>query len=134
MKIFANTNIWKKLVIILTVIFSLSFVAPKQVEAGVGGELMRPVCSFLVGIGDGFMDVLHRFLIGQEHAAIKVNMHEGVGWMILRIVATIAVAAIVVVATVGVAGAVMGAIAAGGTVISSIVTSSRSCSSCRNCV
>ena len=110
MKIFANRSIWKKIVIFFSLILSIAFVEPKPVQAGIGGTLMEPVCDLLVGIGDGFMNVTHHVLIGQETTLIRVNLKDG-GWGIVRIVVTIlAVAAALAAAALLTAG---GAIAIG---------------------
>ncbi len=50
MKIFANKKIWKKIVIIFLIITAFSFTIPKPVEASIGGDLMKPICAFVVGV------------------------------------------------------------------------------------
>lgn len=84
MKIFANKNIWKKLVLILLIITIFSFGAPKTVQAdndedsgGIGGVLMKPICNILVGIGDGVVNVIHRFVVDQETTLIRVDLESG---------------------------------------------------------
>ena len=76
MKIFANKSIWKKIVIIFLLITSISFATPEPVQAGFGGELMEPICDLLVGLADGFMNVTHNILIGQETTIIRVNLND----------------------------------------------------------
>ena len=50
MKIFANKSIWKKLIILFLVINLFTFIAPKPVAAGIGGELANPIITFVVSI------------------------------------------------------------------------------------
>ena len=50
MRIFANKKIWKKIVILFLLITVFSFTIPKPVEASIGGELMKPICAFIVGV------------------------------------------------------------------------------------
>lgn len=75
MKIFANANIWKKLVIVFFAVLCLAFVVPKCVQAeddSIGGTLMKPICSFVVWLGDGVTNVLHKVLIKQDETIITV--------------------------------------------------------------
>ena len=75
MRIFANKSLWKKIVIIFLLIISVSFTTPKPVQAGWGGELMEPICDLLVGLADGFVNITHHILMGQETTLIKVNLN-----------------------------------------------------------
>ena len=90
MKIFANKNIWKKLVIIFILFSSITFFIPEPVQASVGGTLMEPICSSLIGIGDGIVNVLHKFIIKQEVSLIRVSDGSSWNWMKVAII-TIAV-------------------------------------------
>ncbi len=76
MKIFANKSMWKKIVIIFLLIISISFVAPKPAQASVGGELMKPVCDLLVGLGDGVVKIIHIGILGQDNTLLRIT---GVG-------------------------------------------------------
>ena len=88
MNIFANRSIWKKILIVFFMILTISCIKPKTVKAAsIGGELMEPICDFLVGFADGFMNASHHILIGQETTLIRVNLSDGV-WDILRIAVT----------------------------------------------
>ena len=107
MKFFANRNIWKKIVIVLSLIFSMSFVKPAPVNAGlkeVGGELMEPICDLLVWLGDGALSVAHSALVHQETTIIRVDLNDGFT-KIKRIIFTVgtflAILAAAVVITVG---------------------------------
>ena len=75
MKIFANNSLWKKIVIILLVIFSISFIEPIPVNAITGGKLMEPICDLLVGICDGIIKVAHNTIIHQDTTLIRVNLN-----------------------------------------------------------
>ena len=79
MKIFANKSIWKKIVIIFLLIISISFVAPKPSQASVGGELMKPVCDLLVGLGDGVVKIIHIGILGQDNTLLRI--HELRNWI-----------------------------------------------------
>ena len=102
MKIFANRSIWKKIVIIFSLIFSMSFVEPAPVEAGIGGTLMEPICDLLIGFGDGVMGIFQNVLIGQETTYIRVNRKSD----LVRKIIT----GIVVIIALAVAGFVIGGV------------------------
>ena len=90
MKIFANRNIWKKIVIIFSLIFSMSFAEPAPVKAaGIGGELMEPVCDLIVGLGDGVLGVIHKLILNQETTLISINISAFPLEKVVKIVATI---------------------------------------------
>ena len=113
MKIFANKNIWKKIVIIFTLITSLSFAAPKPVAALFGGKLTDPICDLLIGIGDATVGIAHKYIIGQDVTIIKVSVKEDFFSHFKRVVVILCfvlVAAAVIAATAG-AGAGISALA-----------------------
>lgn len=133
MKIFANKNIWKKIVIILLFITVLAFVVPEPVSASFGGELMTPICSFLVGIADGVMDILHSMVLEQDTTIIDIDLTSGnllrdiliVVGLVLTLVALVAVGGAVaagtaVLAVVGTAIKVVGTIAVGSVLLGSV--------------
>lgn len=120
MKIFANKSILKKILIVFFIIFAISCIKPKTVKAAsIGGELMEPICNFLVGIGDAVVRVVHDVVLKQEVSLIRIDLSNG--WIgVLKKIAIIAafVAAIVVIAIVtgGIGAGVAGiSAAAGGT-------------------
>ena len=88
MKIFANKSIWKKILIVFLLLISISFIKPEPVRAGVGGELMEPICDLVVGIGDGLIGVLHKLVLGQDITMITINL-GGMGIGILKFIAVI---------------------------------------------
>ena len=101
----------KKIILIFLIIGSLSFFEPKPVEA-FGGIIMKPTCELLTGVGDAVMNILHRFLIGQEQSVIKIDMHTGVDWRIFKIIVAVAIGiaigvGISMIASIGI-GAVVG--------------------------
>lgn len=79
MKIFANKNIWKKLLIIFLTILCLGFSTPKAVQAGgddddhIGGTLMKPICSLIVWAGDGITGIMHKVLIDQDLTIVTIS-------------------------------------------------------------
>ena len=76
MKIFANKNIFKKIVIIFIVIMAVSFIVPKVVSASLGGELMTPIMSLFVGIADGINTLIQKFFLHQEPTILVIS--EGI--------------------------------------------------------
>lgn len=114
MKIFANNSLWKKIVIILLVIFSISFIEPIPVNASIGGKLMEPICDLLVGICDGIIKVAHNTIIHQETTLIRVNLNT-TAEDILRVAITVFAFVLAFVALAIVTGgvsAVVGAVSA----------------------
>ena len=89
MKIFANKNIWKKILIIFVLLTSVSFVKPEPVQAGVGGELMEPICDLVVGLGDGIIGVLHKLILGQDTTILTINLHDVLNSPFVKIVLAI---------------------------------------------
>ena len=114
MKIFAN--VWKKLVVITMIILSISFIKPQPVQAGIGGELMEPICDLLVGLADGFLNVTHHILIGQETTLIRVNLNSSwtdflrVAVTVLVFIAVLAAAAVITAGAALAVGAVVKAL------------------------
>ena len=123
MNIFAKTkNLWKKIAIVFTIITSISFAAPKPVAAGLGGELMEPICDFLVFVGDGVVDVVHSLVLKQDITLIRVDTKEnGLLRLTKGVAVAIAIALVAVTACVVTGGiaAVVGA-SAGAAILSNI--------------
>lgn len=105
MKIFANKNIFKKIVLTFVLLFSFSFVVPKPVQA-VGGEIMNPICDLIVGFGDGAMNVMHKAILRQDVSLIRIS--DG-GWNIAQVIIVAAAAIVIGVALVATGGALAGA-------------------------
>lgn len=105
MEFFAKKNIWKKIVIIFLLISSFSFISPEPVEASVGGELMEPICNFLIGIGDGVVNVLHRFILNQNTSLIRVSQGVNLAKVMLLIVSVVVFAILIVSGVGALAGA-----------------------------
>ena len=82
MKVFANKSIWKKLVFILLFITIFSFAVPQTVHASdddtsLGGKLMKPIINLIVGLGDGVVNILHKFLLQQQTTLIRIDLTSG---------------------------------------------------------
>ena len=105
MKFFANKNIFKKIVLTFVLLFSFSFVLPKPVQA-VGGEIMNPICDFIVGFGDGAMNVMHKAILRQDVSLIRIS--DG-GWNIAQVIIVAAAVIVIGVALVATGGALAGA-------------------------
>ena len=102
MKSFAK--MWKKIVIAIIIILSIMCIMPKPVFAAgglisLGGTLMKPICSFLVGVGDGVMDIIHDVMVKQTASIIRISMGEPLYERILNfflgVVVAVVIAAIV---------------------------------------
>ena len=107
MKIFANKKFWKKIVIIFVLIDLFMFAKPTSVRAedlGIGGSLMKPICSFTVGICDGIINVIHKVIMGVNTPLLRINLDTGFWWKLL----------IVIVAVIAIVGAVAIFIHSGG--------------------
>ena len=111
MKIFANKSMWKKIVIIFLLIISISFVAPKPAQASVGGELMKPVCNLLVGLGDGVIKIIHIGILGQDNTLLRI--YEGGMGSFISVVLKVAAIVVAVCTIVVVAAALPEILAAG---------------------
>ena len=105
MKFFANKNIFKKIVLTFVLLFSFTFVLPKPVQA-VGGEIMNPICDFIVGFGDGAMNVMHKAILRQDVSLIRIS--DG-GWNIAQVIIVAAAVIVIGVALVASGGALVGA-------------------------
>ena len=95
MRIFANKSIWKKIILIFLLIISISFIQPQPVHASVGGELMKPVCDLLVGLGDGVIKIIHIGILGQDNTLLRVY-EGGMGNVINIVLKAIAFAVLAV--------------------------------------
>lgn len=102
MKIFQNEKIFKKLVILLLIITIVGFVKPKTVEAKeIGGELLNPVMSLFVTIGDGVISIIQKVVLDMDDSIIDVDAHAS--WFAkfivilgIAVVAAFAVAAVII--------------------------------------
>ncbi len=110
MKIFANQNIWKKIVLVFLVITTISFVSPKVSRADeddnatVGGVLVAPICTLLVTIGDGAVNIIHKCVVASDESIVHVDWGSS-GWKtVLKILlaAVFIMGAIYLVSSVGV--------------------------------
>ncbi len=78
MKIFANKNLWRKIVIAFIVITLFTFTCPKPVNAAFGGTLLNPICDFLTAVGDFFVHILHTIVMDQDMSLIHVNIGNSI--------------------------------------------------------
>lgn len=90
-------NLIKKVSIILVCITLFSFCVPMGVQAkgdevGIGGKLLDPVLSLLVGLGDGAMTLLQKYVFGIEDSYIQVS--SGASFWSKFIVIAVAVIAV----------------------------------------
>ena len=129
MKIFANKNIWKKIIIVFLLITSMSFIKPEPVHADIGGELMRPICDLLTWGCDGILNIAHHLLIGQETSLIRVDLTDSILEKAGRILFTIGTFLIVMAAAAAITaggailiGAVTGALSSGAAAAAGLTT------------
>ena len=112
MKIFTNKRLFKKILIVLVAIILFSAVVPPKVayasEAAstVGGALLSPVASLLIGFGDVVMNIIHDAIYDMDTSMLIVTQKDG-GWGILWTILA-AVAAIIVIAALAWGAAAIG--------------------------
>ena len=97
-----SRSIFGKFIIALMVILMLGSLQPTRVEADVidtVGTLAEPILSLLVGIGDGVVQIVHKYLMGQDLSKYYIGKDTS-GWKILATIAAVLVAVVVVVAIV----------------------------------
>ena len=118
MNIFANKNIWKKIVIIFILITTISFVAPKPVSATIGGTIGGAIRDLSLAVGDGIVWALHRLILEQDNSLVRIDISFKI-WAAIGagIAAALAIAALVIIAATGV-GAVIEAVVGATVVIS----------------
>lgn len=117
MRIFANKSIWKKIILIFLLIISISFIQPQPVHASVGGELMKPVCDLLVGLGDGVIKIIHIGILGQDNTLLRV--YEGGMGNVINIVLKAAAIAVLVITVIMAMPSILAVIGGAATAISS---------------
>ena len=93
MKIFANKKILKKVVIVFLIISVFSITNPKPVSADIGGTLMRPIISLLIGLGDGINAVVQKFFLQQDPTIIVISDGFALGRIIIGVIIGIGVVA-----------------------------------------
>lgn len=99
MEKFKKLNLCNKILIILLVIMSFNFICPTVSNADMGGTLLEPVTNLLTSLGDGIIDVVHSFVMGQEQSILHSSSNR---WQVfLGILAGIATVALAIVLTAG---------------------------------
>lgn len=104
MKIFTEKGIFKKLIIVLIVIIAFNAVIPTSVSfasdaaSKVGGTLLSPVASLMIGLGDVVMNIIHDVLYDMDSSYLLIEKQNKILEIFLTILA--ALAAVVVVAIV----------------------------------
>ena len=102
MKIFTEKGIFKKLIIVLIVIIAFNAVIPTSVSfasdaaSKVGGTLLSPVASLMIGLGDVVMNIIHNVLYDMDTSYILVENKSDIWGIVFTILA--AVAAVIVIA------------------------------------
>ena len=97
MRVFENKSIFKKLIIVLFVIMLFSFCVPKTVRAkddemGIGGKLLDPVMSMLVGLGDGAISLVQKTVLQKDVSIIEVDTRVDDWKKIIGIIVAVTVA------------------------------------------
>ena len=96
MRIFQNNSIFKKIVIVFLIIMSFSFVTPKNIQAkssdkGIGGQLLDPLLSMFVGLGDGAISLLQKLVLQMDGSMIEVDTSASTLAKILGVVVAVVV-------------------------------------------
>lgn len=92
MKVFQNKTIFKKLIIIFLIITLFSFCTPKVVKAeGIGGQLLDPLLSMFVGLGDGAISLLQKLVLQQDGSMIEVDTSASTLAKVLGVVVAVVV-------------------------------------------
>ena len=86
-------NLMKKIAIVLVCLMMFSFCFSNVVHAddGIGGKLMDPVMSLLVGIGDGAITLLQKYVFGLDESMIQVSRASSFWAAFIVIVTTVVV-------------------------------------------
>lgn len=82
MKLFTNKKVWSKIIVILIFLLLFQFVSVNYTFAGddddvvleVGGKLLSPILSLLVGLGDAVVDIMHKAIMGVDEAIMKADL------------------------------------------------------------
>lgn len=81
MKLFTNKKVWSKIIVILIFLLLFQFVSVNytfatndDVVLEVGGKLLSPILSLLVGLGDAVVDILHKAIMGVDEAIMKADL------------------------------------------------------------
>ena len=93
-----TNTILKKIALVLSIFVAVSFLSPKPVNASVqtvGGKIMRPICEFWAGVGDGVMDIIHQIFVKQGQTLISVNVKVKIGRQIERLIVVVVTAVLI---------------------------------------
>lgn len=115
MRIFTNKGFFKKLLCIVLAIIIFSSVVPSNVSyastsdliADIGGTLLSPIASLLIGVGDIFMNIIHDALYDLDSSLMLVSQKSdgwGIFWSVVAAIGAV-VAAVVLVWVLGLGGA-----------------------------
>ena len=125
-KLFKNNKIWKKIAIILVSIMLFQFLLGSSSQAvdlektkmsdgvtteSIGGKLIAPVCSLIVALGDGAMNIMQDAIMGVKAGTIQ-QIDTATGWwekaiaIVVGVLVGIVIAALVI-ATGGAAAAAL---------------------------
>lgn len=89
MKLFTNKKVWSKIIVILIFLLLFQFVSVNytfatddDVVLEVGGKLLSPILSLLVGLGDAVVDIMHKAIMGVDSAILKADLGSSI-WEII---------------------------------------------------
>ncbi len=123
MKNFKNTKTYKIIIMALIIIIICSFCfsgKSKAKDSAYGGTLLNPVVDLIVHLGDGAMNIVHKYIYHQNTTTINVDMGNDVLEVIVTIIVGIAAAVALAALTVVTAGAAAAAFAAMGITLSAV--------------
>lgn len=111
MKIFTNKGVFKKLLIVIIAILLFSAVVPTKVSyaaddvaSKVGGTLLSPIASLMIGFGDVVMNLIHNIIYDMDSSYILITRGSdgwGIFWTVVAAVLAIVVVAAVAYLTAG---------------------------------
>ena len=120
MKIF-NKDLFLKLVVILSIFFSLCFLVPNVSNASLEATLINPVVALFVKLGDGLMTLIQRHIFGVDYDAVLiVDLNQGLLEGVLAVVAGVLCAVAVATLVCLVSAAAVAVFALGGISLASV--------------
>ena len=87
-----NKKNFNKILILLLVVICFNFICPTvSLGADLGGNLMKPVANLLTSLGDGIVNVIHKFVLKQDITMIRSSNGKLILDAILSILAAVGV-------------------------------------------
>ena len=111
MKMIQNKNLIQKIFALVLIVVSFNFICPTVANAettSLGGAVVEGIADLVVALGDGILNVIHRFVMGQDESLIHLTADI---WTIIGNIITILLVVIAFAAaaafTAGIASAIV---------------------------